>query len=266
VAVGGHDTASALTSVSGLDNGSAFVSAGTTIVVGSETERPLVNDATFDYGFKNCRGTEGSNLLIRNNTGFWLMQQCKPLWELKSTLSFAILSKEARDTKGAPSIFDPEDSEFEHPRSMTESIRRFVARRGQTPPMSRADYTRSIYASLALQVRWCLDGLQIAIGRKVESLHLIGGGANDNFFCEQVTDCTGIALIAGPAEATIFGNVMVQLLASAEVSSLGQLREVMRQSTETRAYTPKYGASDEWGALYERFLGYKDRASTCTKI
>ncbi len=266
VAVSGHDTASALASISVADRGSAFVSTGTTIVVGCETESAVINDASFDYGFKNCRGTEGANLLIRNNTGFWILQQCMRLWGPQPSVSFASLSSEARGTKGVLGIFDPESSEFENPDSMPESIRLFSLRTHQEPPVTRAEYTRSIYISLALQVRWCIDGLEIIMGREIESLHLIGGGANDNFFCELVSDGTGLPVCAGPAEATILGNVMVQLQAAREVSSLNEIREVVRRSTETREYLPKHGADDEWDKLYSNFMSYKEAKRTCTKI
>lgn len=266
VAVSGHDTASALASVSCSDRGSAFVSAGTTIVVGSETDGPFINDATFDYGFKNCRGTEGANLLMRNNTGFCILQQCKRLWEHQSSVSFSSLSKEARESKGRPSIFDPESSEFENPDSMAESIRTFAVRTHQAPPVTRADYTRSVYASLALQVRWCIEGLQIIIERTIESLRLIGGGANDNFFCELVSDGTGLPLYAGPAEATTLGNLMVQLQSKGEVSSLNEIREVVLRSTQMREYCPNNGTRDEWEELYANFLCYKEAKRTCTKI
>ena len=226
--VGGHDTASALTSVFGLDDNSAFVSAGTTIVVGSETEAPVIDDATFEYGFKNCRGTEGKNLLIRNNTGFWILQQCRRLWEHQSPMSFGSLSREAQEAHRPLSIFDPESPEFENPESMTASLRAFAVQTNQHPPHTRADCTRSIYASLALQVKWCLERLEKILGRRLENLHLIGGGANDSFFCGLVADCTGLPLHAGPSEATILGNVIIQL-AAAQVSSLSDLRKVVRQ-------------------------------------
>ncbi len=265
VAVGGHDTASALASISSLSRDSAFVSTGTTIVVGSETDRPSINDASFEYGFKNCRGAEGENLLIRNNTGFWILQQCKRLWERRSSVSFASLSREARETKGRPIIFDPESSEFENPDNMAKSIRLYAIRTHQSTPLIRADYTRSIYISLAFQVRWCIEGLEMVIDRSIERLHLIGGGVNDGFFCELVADCTGLPLSAGPAEATILGNLMVQLQAAGEVASLEERRELVRGSTQTREYLPQKRWGDELDELYGQFIGYKEAKRTCTK-
>ncbi len=258
VAVSGHDTASALASISSLHSQSAFVSTGTTIVVGSETEEPFVNDATFEYGFKNCRGTEGVNLLLRNNTGFWILQQCKRIWEQRYSVSFASLSREARTIKAGPSVFDPESSEFENPDNMAESIRNYALRTHQAPPQTRADYTRSIYTSLALQIRWCIAGLEAVIDKSIDCLHLIGGGANDSFFCELVTDCTGLPLYAGPTEATILGNLMVQLQAAGEVSSLHQIREVVRRSTPMLEYVPSKESGDEFSELYTRFVCYKE--------
>jgi rhamnulokinase len=260
VSVSGHDTASALTSVAAMDQTSAFVSAGTTIVVGTETPTLLTSELCFAYGFKNCPGTGGKNLLMRNNTGFWVLQQCQRQWERQSTPSFSALSQQARKSKKAVSIFDPESADFQNPASMLDSIKAFAVQTDQPAPQTRGDYTRSIYASLALQVRWCLDKLGEILGKRIERVHLIGGGANDTLFCEVVADCTHLPVRAGPAEATTIGNVMVQLLAGAEILSLSEIREVVGQSIPTRDYLPKRSEDEEWESLYLHFNSYKETA------
>ena len=260
VSVSGHDTASALTSVVDMEHTSAFVSTGTTIVVGTETHNPLTSDLCFRYGFKNCPGTEGKNLLMRNNTGFWILQQCQRQWQRQSTPSFSSLSQQARRTKRLPGIFDPESADFQNPESMLASLKAFAVLTNQTPPQTRGDYTRSIYASLALQVRWCVERLGEILGIKMERIHLIGGGANDNLFCEVVADCTGLPVRAGPAEATTIGNVMVQLFAATEISSLSQIREVVRRSIPTREYLPNRSSDEQWESLYLNFNSYKETA------
>lgn len=257
VSVSGHDTASA-TSVVDMDHTSTFVSTGTTIVVGTETYNPLISDLCFRYGFKNCPGTEGKNLLMRNNTGFWILQQCQRQWQRQSTPSFSSLSQQARKTKKLPGIFDPESADFQNPESMLASIKAFAVRTNQTPPQTRGDYTRSIYASLALQVRWCVERLGEILRIKMERIHLIGGGANDNLFCEVVADCTGLPVRAGPAEATTTGNVMVQLRAATEISSLSEIREVVGRSIPTRDYLPNRSSDEQWASLYLNFNSYKE--------
>jgi rhamnulokinase len=258
VSVSGHDTASALTSVVDMDDASAFVSAGTTIVVGTETNTLLTSDLCFKYGFKNCPGTGGKNLLMRNNTGFWILQQCQRQWERQS--SFSSLSQKARHTKRPASIFDPESADFQNPESMLESIKRFAVRTNQTPPQTRGDYTRSIYASLALQVRWCVERLGEILGTRLDRIHLIGGGANDTLFCEVVADCTCLPVRAGPAEATTIGNVMVQLLGATEILSLSDIREVVKRSFPTRDYLPNRCSDEQWKTLYLNFNSYKEAA------
>ena len=105
----------------------------------------------------------------------------------------------------------------------------------------------------------------MVIDRSIERLHLIGGGVNDGFFCELVADCTGLPLSAGPAEATILGNLMVQLQAAGEVASLEERRELVRGSTQTREYLPQKRWGDELEELYGQFIGYKEAKRTCTK-
>ena len=263
VSVSGHDTASALTSVCDLERTSAFVSTGTTIVVGSETRAPLTSDACFDYGFKNCPGTEGRNLLMRNNTGFWILQQCRRLWERQSVTSYPSLSQQARKTRRPPSIFDPEAADFQNPDNMLAKIKAFTIETNQIPPQTRGDYTRSIYASLALQVRWCLEKLGEILGTKLDRIHLVGGAVRDSLFCEVVAECTGLPVRAGPAEATTTGNVMVQLLAAGEISSLSEIREVVGRSLPTRDYLPKGSRDEPWESLYLSFKSYKERSRAC---
>jgi len=257
VGVSSHDSASAVTSIPDLHSGSAFVSAGTTIVVGSETESPVVNDAVFNHGLKNCRGTEGVNLLIRNNTGFWILQQCKRLWESDGRVTFDYLSEEASLYGHSSCFIDTEASEFDNPQNMLESIREFVAHTDQKLPSTRADITRCVLESLALQVRWCVDGLGSALGMGIERIHLVGGGARNRFFCELIADCTRLPVYAGPPEATIIGNVMVQLLTERELSSLSDIRQVVKRSTDIREYTPKLAVSERWNSIYDQLLCYR---------
>jgi sugar (pentulose or hexulose) kinase len=143
---------------------------------------------------------------------------------------------------------------------MLASIKTFAVRTNQAPPQTRGDYTRSIYASLALQVRWCIERLGEILGTKMNRIHLIGGGANDNLFCEVVADCTGLPVRAGPAEATTIGNVMVQLLAATEILSLSEIREVVGRSIPTRDYLPNCSSDQQWESLYLNFNSYKETA------
>lgn len=265
VSVNGHDTASAVASLGGLAGGSAFVSAGTTIVVGAETQVPLLSDACFEHGFKNCPGPEGRNLLMRNNTGFWILQQCRRLWERQSTTSFPSLSELARKAKRSLTVFDPDSVDFASPENMLESIGSFARRTNQTPPVTRGEYTRSIYASLALQIRWCVEKLSEIQDTRIERLHLIGGGARDSLFCEMVANGTGLPVCAGPAEATTVGNIMAQLLAAAEISSLSELKEVVQRSLSARDYLPKSPQDDSWENLYSHFNAYKEATPACTR-
>jgi rhamnulokinase len=257
VSVSSHDSASAVTSIPELGNGSAFVSAGTTIVVGAETETPVLNDAVFEYGLKNCPGTKGVNLLIRNNTGFWIVQQCKRFWQDKSEITFDDLSRDARQRGQSCCLIDTEADDFENPENMVESIRNFAAQTQQAVPLARADIIRCVFESLVLQIRWCVDGLRSALGRRIERIHLIGGGARDEFFCELVAECTALPVYAGPVEATVTGNLMIQLLAQRELASVGDIREVVKRSTDIREYTPDTASSDNWHTVYDGFLSYR---------
>lgn len=58
-------------------------------------------------------------------------------------------------------------------------------------------------------------------------------------------------MIAGPAEASALGNILMQARATGAVDSLGALRSVVARSTEPVRYEPEN--EDEWGREFERY-------------
>jgi sugar (pentulose or hexulose) kinase len=164
------------------------------------------------------------------------------------------LSNEAREKGQSCCIIDTEASDFENPNDMISSIRSFAERTYQTVPSNRADITRCIFESLVLQIRWCIEGLTSALGTAIVRIHLIGGGATSRLFCELLSDCLGLPVFAGPAEATMLGNVMTQLIAKGELSSVTDIRRIVKQSSEIREVSPDRLARERWEITYENFI------------
>jgi rhamnulokinase len=148
-------------------------------------------------------------------------------------------------------FIDPDCPDFLNPPSMTEAIRSYCLRTNQVPPESPAGTVRCILESLALKYRSTLAELRILTGRTIGRVHVIGGGSRNGPLCQFTADATGLTVLAGPAEATATGNILVQAMALGYIGSLGEIRDVVRCSWEVKTYRPSGGA--EWDRAYDRF-------------
>jgi len=102
-----------------------------------------------------------------------------------------------------------------------------------------------------LKYRLILEQLQELSGRRIETLHIIGGGTRNRLLCQFVADATGIPVVAGPVEATAIGNILMQAIARGDLSSLGEGREIVRRSFPLTTYQPEN--ITVWEENYHRF-------------
>jgi rhamnulokinase len=114
------------------------------------------------------------------------------------------------------------------------------------------EFARCIFESLAFRYRQTLEELKQISNRKIGRLHIIGGGSQNWMLCQFTADATGLPVVAGPAEGTALGNVMVQAMAHGMVQSLTEIRRMIRNSFEFKEFIPENGS--EWNRHYERFL------------
>jgi len=253
VATAGHDTAAAVAAVpaEGLDW--AYISSGTWSLVGVEEIAPVISPRTLEANFTNEGGVCGTIRLLKNVTGLWLVQGCRKAWGGDGALTYEELARAAEEAPRFAALIDPDDPGFLNPPDMPEAVAGFCRRTGQRPPGSKTAVVRSILESLALKYRHVLDQLRLILGRPIHKVHIIGGGAQNVLLCQLTADATGLPVIAGPAEATAVGNILVQAMALGRVSSLAELRSIVRDSFELRTYEPA-GAAD-WDEAYGRFKG-----------
>ncbi len=141
---------------------------------------------------------------------------------------------------------------------MPAAIRRFCARTGQPEPTEVDATVRCCLESLALKYRWVLERLEEFRGRRIETIHIVGGGTQNRLLCQLAADATRRTVIAGPVEATAIGNVLMQAMARGHISSLEQARAVVRDSFDLTTYTP-FGDSAAWDAAYARFLALREQ-------
>ena len=150
-------------------------------------------------------------------------------------------------------LVDPDHLSFYNPEDMPSAIDAFCQRTEQPCPESRGEYVRCIFESLALKYRMVLEQLYEIRGVDVDTIHIIGGGTKNKLLCQFTADATGKEVIAGPAEGTAVGNLLMQAFACGYLSSLEEIREVVINTFETSRYVPQQ--SDGWDEVYERFRG-----------
>ena len=239
VAVGSHDTASAVLGVPARDPSFAYISCGTWSLVGVELPAPVVTDAACQAGFSNELGVEATVRFLRNVMGLWLLQESLRTWE-RAGLPVALdtLLAEAAALPGGRSVVDPDRPEFLPPGDMPARIAAECARTDQPVPATPAGFTRCILDSLAAAYRRSVHAAASLSGSSVEAVHLVGGGAQNVLLCQLTADACELPVIAGPVEAAAYGNVLVQARAAGALDGdRWQLRE--RLLTRIATYYPR---------------------------
>jgi sugar (pentulose or hexulose) kinase len=252
VAVGAHDTASAVAAVPAETENYAYLSSGTWSLMGIESPEPIINDRSYTYGFTNEGGVCDTIRVLKNICGLWLIQECKRNWEEQGeNLSYAEITSMAKDAPQFVALIDPDWEGFSKPCDMPAQVRAFCEKTGQTPPETKASIARTILESLALRYRSVMEMLEDLVEHRIDVLHVVGGGCQ-NFVLNQFTaDAIGRSVIAGPVEATSLGNVLMQMVAAGALKSLAEGRKLIRASFGTKTYEPEQ--SEAWDKAYVRY-------------
>ncbi|NMH80354.1 rhamnulokinase [Pseudonocardia xinjiangensis] len=237
IAVGSHDTASAVVGVPATGERFAYVSCGTWSLVGVELDAPVLSEAGRAANFSNELGVDGSVRYLRNVMGLWLLQECLRAWP---GADLAALLAEAAQVPAFAALVDADHPAFLPPGDMPARIAEACERRGETPPQGRAATVRCILDSLALAHRRAVRDAQELSGRAVDVVHVVGGGARNALLCRLTADACGLPVVAGPVEATALGNVLVQARALGAVEGgLAQLRALLVRTQELVTYEPR---------------------------
>jgi rhamnulokinase len=238
--VGSHDTASAVVGVPAEGDRFAYISCGTWSLIGVELDQPILTDASRAANFTNEGGVDGRVRFLHNIMGLWLLQESLRTWERAGTPEDLgrLLAAAAALPPGGP-VIDPDDTSFMAPGDMPARIEDACRRASQPIPSSRPALARCVLDSLAAAyARTIADATRLS-GRTVEIVHLVGGGARNELLCQLTADACGLPVIAGPAEATALGNILVQARSQGLVSGdLEALRALVRATHPLRRYEP----------------------------
>jgi len=255
-----HDTGSAVAAVPAQAEDYVYISSGTWSLMGTEVQEPVINKEALDYNFTNEGGVCGTFRLLKNIMGLWLVQESRRTWAREGDeLSYDAITNMAEEAKPFKAFVEPDDVSFLPPGDMPARIRAFCQRTGQEIPESRGEVIRVALESLALKYRWVLEKLEEMLGRRAQVIHIVGGGSRNRLLSQFTASATKRRVLCGPVEATALGNVMMQAMARGRLGSLGQGREVIRNSFEPEEFEPR--ETDAWDAAYERYIQVTESAT-----
>jgi rhamnulokinase len=254
IAIGSHDTASAVLGVPASPGKWAYLSSGTWSLMGVELPHAIVNDKTFQYEFTNEGGVENTIRLLKNIMGLWLVQECKRQWQREGQdLSYGELTKLAAAARPFFGYIDCDTSDFLAPGDMPARINACLSKTGQKSTQDKGQMVRLVLESLALRYRTVLGAIEDVTGSTIDVLHIVGGGIQNELLCQFTANAIGRKVITGPVEATASGNILMQAKAVGQLKSIDEARQVIRNSFELKEYQPQDTAL--WQRQYEKHAG-----------
>lgn len=240
IAVGSHDTASAVAAVPAIegDGPVAFLSSGTWSLLGIELPEPILTEEARQAEFTNEGGVGGRIRFLQNITGLWILQRLMAEWkERGEEQTFGELLPAAAQAS-ISSIIPVADAAFTNPPSMEKAISDYCKQSNQPVPQTKGEFVRCLFQSLAKKYKDAIEGVNGLLPESLKRLHIIGGGSQNGLLNQFTADALGIPVWAGPVEATAMGNILVQAMAAGEVADLAELREVVRRSVTPKVFEP----------------------------
>lgn len=239
IAVGSHDTASAVVAVPATSECFAYISCGTWGLVGVELDAPVLSEESRAANFTNEVGVDGRVRFLHNVMGLWLLSECLREWG-KDDLRELLTAAGSLTTPVA--VLDANDPAFLAPGDMPSRIAQWCRAHDQPVPSTQAEFVRSVIESLAAAFAEAVRTAARLSGRAVSTIHLVGGGSQNELLCQLTADRSGLRVLAGPVEATAIGNVLVQARAQGFVAgSLESLRSLVSAAFPPRRYLPRSG-------------------------
>ena len=251
VVVASHDTASAVAAIPDMDENSVFISSGTWSLMGVELREPITSDRAYSLGFTNEGGADGSILLIKNLTGLWLLQECQRQWSREGrNYTWSEISAMAATAPAFACVLDVDANDFRTPENMHRAIAEYCRRTMQPNPETIGAVARGCFESLALKYRSVLESLEAVTTRRLDTIRIVGGGCLNALLCQMTADACNRTVVSGPSEASAFGNVMLQAIATGHLSNIGAGRAAIAASIQRVSYFPQ--RTDVWDEAYAR--------------
>ncbi|GER65785.1 rhamnulokinase [Weizmannia acidilactici] len=237
VTVATHDTASAVVGTPGEGENWAYLSSGTWSLLGIETDIPVVSRQALEENYTNEWGAFKTIRFLKNIMGMWLIQEVRRI--LPKNYTFPEFVEEAKKVSGFKQVVNFNDERFLNPENMVEEIQQYCRETNQVVPESAGELANCIYNNLAILYSIALDELEQITGNKIDRLHIVGGGSNNEWLNQLTADLSGRNVYAGPGEATAVGNLLMQMIATGRLKDLKEARALVRESIDLKMYRPK---------------------------
>ncbi|MEU0315759.1 rhamnulokinase family protein [Nocardioides sp. NPDC006273] len=257
VAVGSHDTASAVVGVPAEARDFAYISSGTWSLVGLELDRPVLTEEARLADFTNEVGIDKTIRFLKNVMGLWVLSESLRAWSERRYQAAELdpLLAAAAELEPLRTVVDINDPRLLSPGTsadpMPERIAALAAESGEAIPHSPAAITRCILDSLAVAYRRHVRTAAALAGTSPEVVHVVGGGSQNELLCQLTADACGLPVLAGPVEAAALGNVLVQgRVLGADLPDLPAMRDLVRRSYDVRRFEPRDGL--DWAAAEAR--------------
>lgn len=251
IAVAGHDTQSAMVAVPTQEEDFIFLSCGTWSLLGTELAEPIINETSAKLNITNEGGAANKTSFLKNIIGLWLIQESRRQWIREGKeYGFGELEQMASKVGKIDSFIDTDNEEFIPAGNVPKRIREYCERTGQYVPQNEAEIVRCIDQSLAIKYRYALEQIEASTGKKYQAINIIGGGIQSKLLCQLTANVCGRKVIAGPVEATVMGNIALQLIALGEIKDIKEAREVIANSENVTVYEPQN--DEDWDAIYTK--------------
>jgi rhamnulokinase len=254
VAPATHDTGSAIVAIPAqLADSWGYISSGTWSLVGIELQRPVMTPETLTANFTNEGGVFGTTRFLKNVMGLWLLQECqRSFTRAGHAIEYDTLLADVDAVAAFAALIDPDDPRFLAPQDMPGAINAYLLEHGQAPLAAPAAFARCIMESLVLRYRQVFHQISALSGTMINSVHVLGGGARNARLNQWLADALDVPVIAGPYEATAYGNALMQLVGLGELHSLEEVRAIARK-VPTRVFPPRTAQVAAWNEVAQRW-------------
>ncbi len=254
LAVGSHDTASAFAAAPVRNTATALIiSSGTWSLVGKLIKKPITTAEAMAKGLSN-EGGIGNTRFLKNCMGTWIVQELLRVWEIADgkRMSWEEVDTITPAARAFTAFIDPDDKRFYNPENMEQAVVSFISGSGQSALNGRGEILRCVYESLALKYRNVNEQINAVTGTTTDVVHIVGGGSNNTLLNQFTANSTGMAVMAGPKEATAVGNIMVQAIGAGIIPNLKKSMPYIKSAFPITKFEPQDTAA--WNAAYDRFV------------
>ena len=253
-----HDTGAAVCAVPARDEHFAWISSGTWSIVGMNSPKPVINEESYKNNFTNEGGIDGSFRFSKNVMGLWIIQQCRQQWKNEGKdYSYSELTDMAAKADALKTIVDPDHGDFLLMGNMVDKVIDYCRKTKQPIPTNEGELVRAVLQGLAMRYRNVVQKLEEMSGKKLSTIHIVGGGTQNQLLNQLTADAMGRKVVTGPVEATAIGNLIVQAIGNGDIANWQEGIAVIRDSFDIETYTP--GDRGQWDKAY---LKFKDNIDT----